>query len=293
MEVIDSRRAWRAACDDARRDERVLGLVPTMGALHEGHVSLVTAAAAACDRVAATIFVNPLQFGDASDLVNYPRTLESDLSMLEAAGCDLVFTPSIEEIYPGFPAPVPTSVTVSGAAEGLEGAGRPGHFDGVATVVTLLFSLTGPAKAFFGEKDFQQVAVVRQVVRDLGLPIEVVACPTLRDADGLALSSRNRRLTPEGRRAAGALHAALVAGAEAIQAGSEPAASAAVMEERLASEPMATVSYAEVVDPISLQRTKQRVPGASLRLLVAAEIGGVRLIDNLGAEIPATEGSPD
>jgi pantoate--beta-alanine ligase len=260
-----------------------------MGALHEGHVSLVTAAVAACDRVAATIFVNPLQFGDASDLEHYPRTLESDLSMLEAAGCDLVFTPSIEEIDPGVPTPVATSVTVTGAAEGLEGAGRPGHFDGVATVVTLLFSLTGPAKAFFGEKDFQQVAVVRQVVRDLGLWIEVVACPTLRDTDGLALSSRNRRLTPEGRRAARVLHAALRAGAESIRAGSEPAVSAVAMKEHLASEPMATVSYAEVVDPISLQPTERRVPGASLRLLVAAEIGGVRLIDNLGVEIPAAE----
>ena len=194
MRVIETRAAWRSACDEQRDASGCLGLVPTMGALHPGHLSLVAAARERCDAVAATIFVNPLQFGDPSDLERYPRPREADLELLEAAGCDLVFAPSVSEMYPRHPEPPTTSVVAAGAALGFEGGDRPGHFDGVVTVLTMLFSLSGRCCAFMGEKDFQQVAVTRQLVRDLELDVEVVGCPTVREADGLAMSSRNQRL---------------------------------------------------------------------------------------------------
>ena len=184
-----------------------------MGALHDGHVSLVTRARAECDVVAVSIFVNPLQFGDPEDIARYPRTLERDLVVCASAGADVVFAPSVREMYPTWPAPVHTTVSVRGVSEAWEGASRPGHFDGVATVVAKLFSIAGPCRAYFGEKDYQQLAVVRRVAADLFLPVEIVGCRTVRDEDGLALSSRNIRLSSDERQAALAISRALRTGA--------------------------------------------------------------------------------
>jgi pantoate--beta-alanine ligase len=283
MHIITGRAEWRAALDAHRLAGATVGFVPTMGALHEGHGSLVATAAGSCDVTAASIFVNPLQFGDAADLAAYPRVLEDDAALLDAAGCDLVFAPSVGEVYPGFPVLPSTLVTTKGAALGFEGAGRPGHFDGVATVLTKLFSLTGPCRAYFGEKDFQQVAVVRQVVEDLWLPVEVIACPTIRARDGLALSSRNRRLSDAGRAAATVLSAALVAAADRIAAGASVDEAEATMREVIAAEPMASLEYAVVVDPHDVAPVSRLAPGIPVRLLVVAEIEGVRLLDNMGA----------
>ena len=252
-----------------------------MGALHEGHASLVDAARDADDLVTASIFVNPLQFGDAGDLAAYPRTFDADADVLATHGCDLLFAPSVEEVYPRYPEPSPTMIHVEGAALGFEGADRPGHFDGMATVVTLLFNLVGPCRAYFGEKDFQQLAVVRQMVTDL-------AHPTMRDADGLAMSSRNVRLTPAGRRAAPVLHAALRAGAAVAADGGDGRSIEAAMVATIEAEPRASLFYAAAVDPATLAPVGTPAPGAQLRLVIAAGIDGVRLIDNVAASCRAT-----
>ena len=283
MRIITGRAEWRDALDEQRRTGATVGFVPTMGALHEGHGSLVSTAATSCDVTAVSIFVNPLQFGEAADLAAYPSVLDDDASLLEETGCDLVFAPSVDEVYPGYPTLPTTIVTTKGAALGFEGAGRPGHFDGVATVLTKLFSLTGPCRAYFGEKDFQQVAVVRQVVEDLWLPVEVIACPTVRASDGLALSSRNRRLSDTGRTAATVLSRALERAADRIAAGASVAEAETMMREVIAAEPMATLEYAVVVDPDDLSPVSQLAPGIPVRLLLVAEIEGVRLLDNMGA----------
>jgi len=281
MEVVATRASWRAATESVRSSGGRVGLVPTMGALHAGHRSLVEAARSRGDVVAATIFVNPLQFGDAHDLERYPRTLESDLALLESAGCDLVFTPSVAELYPRAPEPATTMVRVAGAAEGFEGADRPGHFDGVATVVALLFNLTGPCDAYFGEKDFQQLAVIRQMVAELAMDVDVQACPTLREPDGLAMSSRNVRLSADGRAIAPLLYRSLLAAAAEVMAGAGPAAASQLIGEMLGAEPRAQLSYAALVDPVTLEIPQRCVSGADYRLLIAAVIDGVRLIDNL------------
>jgi pantoate--beta-alanine ligase len=261
-----------------------------MGALHDGHLSLIRAAAARCGFVAMTLFVNPLQFGEQADLDAYPRHLESDLELAAEAGADAVFAPSVAEMYP---AGAPSTRVVPGPlAEMLEGRSRPGHFEGVAIVVTKLFALAGAVSAFFGEKDFQQLAVVRQLATDLDLPVEVVGCPIVREADGLAMSSRNGRLSPPERSAATVLCRALEAGRAALEAGCGPASAETTMWETIRSEPLATPDYAVVVDPRSLRRLAEEQslvaprggdgsgsPGAA-RLLVAAEVGPVRLIDN-------------
>jgi len=288
MQLIEDRAEWRAACDGARRAEKSLGLVPTMGALHRGHRSLVVRAADECDQVAASIFVNPIQFGDASDLERYPRTLAADLELLEGAGCDLVFAPSVTEMYPEFPALPTTSVRAGGLALGFEGSDRPGHFDGVATVVLLLLNLTMPDEAYFGEKDFQQVCVVRQMVEDLGLPTRIVGCPIVREEDGLALSSRNARLSPEGRHAALSLVRALHAGAARSEAGAGLDEIEAAMTSTVRAQEGAALFYAAAVDPTTLERPRALASGQELRLLVAADVEGVRLIDNTGV----TLGSP-
>ena len=259
-----------------------------MGALHEGHASLVDAARDADDLVTASIFVNPLQFGDAGDLAAYPRTFDADADVLATHGCDLLFAPSVEEVYPRYPEPSPTMIHVEGAALGFEGADRPGHFDGMATVVTLLFNLVGPCRAYFGEKDFQQLAVVRQMVTDLAHPVEVVGCPTMRDADGLAMSSRNVRLTPAGRRAAPVLHAALRAGAAVAADGGDGRSIEAAMVATIEAEPRASLFYAAAVDPATLAPVGTPAPGAQLRLVIAAGIDGVRRIDNVAASCRAT-----
>ena len=279
MEVVNTREAFRSSATTARGKGLRLGLVPTMGAFHPGHMSLVRAAASQCDVVAVSIFVNPLQFSSATDLARYPANLERDLAIAQGAGVGLVFAPSVEEMYPqGEPE---TKVQPGRLADGFEGASRPGHFAGVATVVTKLLSLAGPCRAFFGEKDFQQLVVVRRLVADLDIDAEVVACPTVREPDGLACSSRNRRLGPEDRRAATVLFRALTAGREALVKGARLAADLeAAMAGVVAAERRARLDYAVVVDPVTLAAPASLA--GELRLLIAADVGPARLIDNLG-----------
>jgi pantoate--beta-alanine ligase len=268
---------WRAA------GERI-GFVPTMGALHAGHLSLVRLARGRVTKVVASVFVNPTQFGPNEDFNRYPRQPEKDGAMLEEAGCDLLFLPDVATIYPPGNA---TFVEPAGAAEGLEGACRPGHFRGVATVVCALFNLVRADVAVFGEKDAQQLAVIRQMVRDLHLPVEIVPGPTVREADGLAMSSRNAYLSPEERRAAAVLHRSLRA-AEAAIGGGERRGEAVRerLREVLNTEPLARVEYAEVVDAESFQ------PVETLRgrlvLPLAVRIGGTRLIDNIRLTVGET-----
>ncbi len=253
-----------------------------MGALHAGHRSLIERAAAECDLVAVTVFVNPLQFGSPDDLEQYPRTLDADSAVIGQAGGRVLFAPSLAEMYPGFPAPVQTSVGVSGVSQDWEGASRPGHFDGVATVVAKLFAMVGRCRAYFGEKDFQQLAVVRAMARDLSFPVEVIGCETVRDEDGLALSSRNARLAPDERRAALVLHRALLTGAAAVRADrlSVPDIEAS-MAAMVAGQPGVDLDYAVLVDAADLSRAPTTRTDRSLRLLIAAQVGPVRLIDNL------------
>ena len=253
-----------------------LGLVPTMGALHDGHLSLVERARSDCRVLALSIFLNPTQFGPGEDLARYPRPIERDLRAAEGAGVDLVFHPAPEEMYPpGFSA----YVEVGGPALRWEGERRPGHFRGVATVVAKLFGITTPQRAYFGEKDFQQLQVVRRLVADLNLPVAIVGCPTARDKDGLALSSRNAYLTSEQRPHATALFRALEEARRAVAAGERDAARVrALMEAVLAGAPGVSLDYVAVVDPGTLEPL-QRIAGPA-RALVAARLGRVRLIDN-------------
>ena len=253
-----------------------VALVPTMGALHAGHLALIAEARARAQTVAATIFVNPLQFGPGEDLDRYPRREADDQALLEAGGCDLLWLPEAGEFYPpGFA----TSVRVAGLSELWEGAARPGHFDGVATVVAKLLTAVAPDLALFGEKDFQQLAVIRRLVADLALPVEIVAVPTVRDRDGLALSSRNAYLSPDDRRRAAALPQALEAARHAIE--SRAAIGPALDEARraLADAGFSTVDYVALVDAASLAPLD--APDGEMRLLAAATIGGTRLIDNV------------
>lgn len=268
----------RARLDAARADGRTVGFVPTMGYLHEGHASLMDAARRDADVVVTSIFVNPLQFAPNEDLDSYPRDLRGDTALAEAHGVDVLFVPTSAEMYPE---PIRTTVSVGGVSQGFEGAARPTHFDGVSTVVAKLFSIVGPCRAYFGEKDFQQLAVVRQMTRDLSLPVAVVGCPTVREPDGLAMSSRNAYLTAEERAAAPVVHRALQAGKAAIEGGErDPDAVVAAMEVVIASEPLAALDYAAVVDAATFE--VPRPLAGSLRLLVAARFGKARLIDNLG-----------
>ena len=255
-----------------------VGLVPTMGYLHAGHMTLVARARAENDHVIATIFVNPTQFGPNEDLAAYPRDMDGDLAQLAAAGCDVVFTPDTREIYPpGYQ----TFVTLEEISQPLEGSRRPGHFRGVATVVAKLFNLTRPARAYFGQKDAQQVRVIQTMARELNFDLEVVVCPTVREADGLALSSRNSYLTPAQRAAAPVLYRALTAAQAAWQQGMrDPAQLRAVMASVLAAEPLAEVEYASAADAVTLRELEEPARGPVL-LSMAVRIGRTRLIDNL------------
>ena len=289
MRTVTTASAWRAAIERARLGGARVGLVPTMGALHDGHRSLLARARAECGFVTASIFVNPLQFGDPEDIEKYPRTLDADLAQCAVAGVDVVFAPPVREMYPDWPRPVATTVTVSEVGDQWEGASRPGHFDGVATVVAKLFSLAGPCRAYFGEKDFQQLAVVRRMAADLSLPVEIVPCETVREPDGLALSSRNVRLSVEQRRAAVVLSRALGAGQAAVTAGMDsPAQLSVVMQGVVATEPLVTLDYAVAVDAATLAEPTAVTDPGSLRLLIAATVGPVRLIDNAPAVPVAT-----
>ena len=256
-------------------DEPV-GLVPTMGYLHEGHLSLARRAREECKSVAVSIFVNPTQFGPSEDLAKYPRDLERDLRLLEGVGVDLVWTPTAEIMYPdGYQ----TWVDVQEVSQGLEGAQRPGHFRGVATVVSKLFNAVRPAKAYFGQKDAQQAAVIRQMTRDLNLPIEIVVCPIVRETDGLALSSRNVYLNPDERKAATVLYQALSAAKAAYEKGERRAEKLRqVMKETLGGEPLAQTQYVSCADYETLRELEQ-VKGRAL-LSMAVFLGKTRLIDN-------------
>jgi pantoate--beta-alanine ligase len=273
MKVIHTVAEMRAA----RAGVADLGLVPTMGYLHAGHLSLVTRARAETTAVAASIFVNPTQFGANEDLSRYPRDLPRDLGLLEAAGVDFVFAPDAAEIYPpGFD----TQILVGGVTDGLEGAVRPGHFAGVATVVAKLFNIVQPTRAYFGQKDAQQSVVIRKLVRDLDLPVEVVVAPTVREADGLALSSRNSYLTAEERAVAPVIFQALSAARTRFDAGARDAEDLRQAVRRiLAEQPRLSIDYVSVADPLTLRELDAVDTGALVS--TAARLGATRLIDNL------------
>lgn len=275
----------RAASRAARRAGKRVGLVPTMGALHEGHLSLVRAARGASDVVSASIFVNPTQFGPNEDLARYPRSFERDCKLLESEAADLVFAPTVEEMYPasrdGSVRPASgTWVTVEGLGSKLDGRSRPGHFRGVATVVSKLFHIVEPDAAFFGQKDAAQVAVVRRMVEDLNLPVEIVICPIVREPDGLAMSSRNAYLDSKQRQQVLVLHRSLARVQQMAQAGELDAAKlAAAGRQDVASEPAVRLDYFELVDPDTLDPVADASRGALVA--VAAYVGSTRLIDNI------------
>ena len=282
MRVVRTRSALRDALTEVPRP---LGVVPTMGWLHEGHRALIREARASDTATVVTIFVNPRQFNIAADFMKYPRSEARDLAICESEGVDVVFAPDASEIYPpGFD----TIVSVGAVSRPLEGAARPGHFDGVATVVAILFDLVGAEHAYFGQKDAQQVMVIRQMARDLAIPTQVIACPTVREPDGLALSSRNVHLTPEQRAAAPVLYRALVATRGRWEAGERSGdALREVMAAELAREPLADVEYVSVADGTTLAEL-ERVDGPAL-LSLAVRFGTTRLIDNVPLGVgPAT-----
>ena len=276
MRIIRTVDALREVVRGWKREGAVVGVVPTMGALHEGHLSLVATARKDCGRVIVTIFVNPKQFNNPDDLMKYPRTEDTDAALLTTAGVDAIFAPGAEEVYPeGFV----TNVRVAGLAERLEGLHRPGHFDGVATVVTKLFGMTLADRAYFGEKDWQQLQVVRRLVRDLNLPVEIMGCPTLRDADGLAQSSRNARLSPEARAGAGALPRVMADVAAAIRGGAEVRQALEKGRAALLAAGFERVDYLDLCGAETLIWIDRLTDSG--RLLAAAWAGGVRLIDNI------------
>jgi pantoate--beta-alanine ligase len=277
MLVVRTIAEARHACARFRAAGKSLGLVPTMGALHAGHLSLVRAAQESCDAVAVSIFVNPTQFGPQEDFSSYPRVFEQDCQTLEAAGVDVVFAPTVEEMYP---AGVSTFVEVEGLSDRLDGASRPGHFRGVATVVAKLFHIFVPDVAFFGQKDAAQVAVLRRMVRDLKFAVELKVCPTMREPDGLAMSSRNRNLSEEERRQALVLYRALSAVEKRFQGGEVDSGKLIGEAQRiLKEEPGVQVEYFRVVDPETLEDVADVSPGSLVA--VAARVGATRLIDNL------------
>lgn len=276
--IIRSLAQLRALTKSWKQQGDVIGVVPTMGALHEGHLSLVRAAKAGCDRVIVTLFVNPRQFNSPEDFANYPRTELADAALLGPLDVDALFVPDAAEVYPeGHD----TVVSVRGISEPLEGAHRPGHFDGVATVVTLLFNMTQADRAFFGEKDWQQLQVVRQLAKDMLLPIEIVPCPSIRAEDGLALSSRNQRLSGAARERAAALPDILFAAAKAIAKGQPVEETLAAGKRRLRAQGFAPVEYFELCDSETLGPAR---PDRPRRLLAAAFLDDVRLIDNVAVD---------
>ncbi|MDQ3079438.1 MAG: pantoate--beta-alanine ligase [Pseudomonadota bacterium] len=276
MQIVRRMNALSEAMAEWRSAGETIALVPTMGALHAGHMALLAEAKRRAGRVVATIFVNPLQFGVNEDLAAYPRREAADIAMLEGHGCDLLWVPTAAELYPtGFA----TTVSVSGVSERWDGAARPGHFDGVATVVAKLFAAVQPALAIFGEKDFQQLAVIRRMNSDLGLRVDVVGMKTVRDADGLALSSRNAYLSDDERRQAVALPHALEEAREAVVAGAPIAQVLAAAKARLAQAGFAPIDYVALVDAGTLEPLES--PTGDMRLIAAARIGTTRLIDNI------------
>lgn len=284
LEAVSSIQAVRHILDPLHRDGRTIGLVPTMGALHAGHAALVDAARADCDCVVVTVFVNPLQFGPEEDFERYPRNPGDDVLFCEVRQVDCVFAPRTEEIYPESPH---TFVEPGPEAGGLCGAGRPGHFRGVATVVLKLVNIVQPARAYFGEKDFQQLVVLRRMVADLNVPVEVIAVPTVREPDGLAVSSRNAYLNSEERRAAGVVYRALRVMRQRIADGDRSVAVVRAAGLKVIElEPLVEVEYLETVNPEDLQPVTRI--SKTVRVLTAVRIGSTRLIDNIECE-PGTK----
>ena len=276
MRIITTAREMQDVCRTLKTS-RTLGLVPTMGALHDGHLSLVHRALAECDAVAASIFVNPTQFAPGEDYEVYPRCFEDDCAKLEGAGTTLLFAPSVAEMYP---TGATTFVEVAGLGDRLDGASRPGHFRGVATVVAKLFNIVGPDRAYFGQKDAAQVALLRAMIRDLNFPLQLVACPIVRERDGLAMSSRNRNLSASDRGHALILHRALCGVAKLIEEGETRAETLrSAMLAVFASDPTVRVDYAAIVDPSTLLPVADTSQGALIA--VAAWVGSTRLIDNI------------
>ncbi|ATH80857.1 pantoate--beta-alanine ligase [Pseudomonas sp. KHPS1] len=284
MNTVKTLRELRAAVAQARAEGKQIGFVPTMGNLHAGHASLVQIAAQRADFVVASIFVNPLQFGAGEDLDKYPRTLAADQEKLLAAGCHLLFHPDVAEMYPHGMGDQ-TRVTVPGVSEGLCGASRPGHFEGVATVVTKLFNMVQPDLAVFGEKDYQQLAVIRALVQDLNMPIQIIGAPTQRAEDGLALSSRNGYLSDEQRAAAPALYRGLQTIAEELRRGARDYPR--LIETTQAQQRTAGFipDYLEIRNALNLRPAQ--IDDRHLVILTAAQLGGTRLIDNLVVELPS------
>lgn len=278
MKTLTTIASAREHCDEARRSGARVGLVPTMGFFHAGHRSLMDAARAENDVVVVSLFVNPAQFGPAEDLAKYPRDLEGDTALAAAAGADVLFVPTVEEMYPtGSPK---TTVHVAGLTAGMCGAARPTHFDGVTTVVAKLFAIVGPGRAYFGRKDFQQVAVVRRMAADLNLAVEVVGCPLVREPDGLARSSRNAYLTPDERAAAPELSRALLEAARMIEAGERDAARVVEgIRAFVGVEPVLELEYVDIRDSDDLEPCA--VLGGSFVVALAATVGRARLIDNV------------
>jgi pantoate--beta-alanine ligase len=276
MKVLATIAGLADALEHHRRAGRSIGFVPTMGALHEGHLSLLRGARA-LDVVVLSIFVNPLQFGPTEDLRSYPRTTKQDLALAESAGVDIVFLPEVEEMYGAANEPV-VALTVGRVGELLEGQSRPGHFDGVATVVAKLFNIVRPDEAFFGQKDAQQVAVIRGLISDLSYPVALRVLPTVREEDGLALSSRNAYLSPEQRRRATLLYAALEEGRRVVEEAGDHTLAEKKMVEVLETDPMVETDYARAVNPDTFEAP---APGDQVLLVVAARVGRTRLIDNL------------
>lgn len=275
-QVIRTSDALREKVATWKRSGMLVGVVPTMGALHDGHMSLVREARKQSDRVIVTIFVNPMQFNNQDDLAKYPRDEAQDMALLQAEGVDVLFAPGVDEVYPdGFA----TVVSVSGVSEPLEGAFRPGHFAGMATVVTKLFGMTQAGRAFFGEKDWQQLQVVRRMVEDLNIPVRIIGCPTIREEDGLAMSSRNVRLSPADRAVAPRLHALMQAAGAAMRAGTPVAQALATAKAEIAAAGFGTLDYLDLRSAEGLRPVSDLSEPA--RMLVAVYLGEVRLIDNI------------
>lgn len=260
------------------RANQSIGLVPTMGALHDGHLTLIQQARQQTDVVVCSIFVNPVQFNNADDLARYPRTLDADCALLETVGCDIVFAPSADEMYPEAP-----SLTLNfGELETvMEGAFRPGHFNGVGLVVAKLFTIVQPDKAFFGQKDLQQVAVIRSLIRNLSFPVELVRSPTVRETDGLAMSSRNRNLTPDEREQATTLFAALTLAHDRLVDGQTPAQAKAAVRAFIDAKPAFRLEYIEIANADTLMPADEVLAPGQTAICIAAHLGKVRLIDNL------------
>jgi pantoate--beta-alanine ligase len=277
MQIFNSKNALTHALNELRNRGKAIGFVPTMGALHEGHISLVKKAKTGTDVVLISIFVNPTQFNNQSDLTNYPRIPQQDLPMLEAVGADIVFMPDVKEMYPEGAVSSSTSLPLGSLGEVMEAKHRPGHFDGVITVVRKLFEVSGKCKAYFGQKDFQQLAVVRFLVKHENIPVEIISCPIVREENGLAMSSRNMRLTPEQREAAAVLSKALFAVKEKWNSLSADEAKQ-LAAEIISEQPLVRLEYFEIADRDTLLPVSEKKNAVAC---VAAFVGEVRLIDNI------------